>query len=188
MLGARPKGNHAESSDLMADEGNIISNLNLDGPVPNGEDTSPAIGLISQYVKDLSVENPNAPESYQWTDAPEMAVDFNISARSIQPEIHEIELKINVTSKGPQGTAFIVELAYCGLIGMRNVPDEQAHPFLFAEGPRILFPFARRVISDAVRDLGYPPLLLEPIDFNGLYMQQLAQAQATAEATPAGQA
>ncbi len=96
----------------MAEEGNIISNLNLDGPVPNGEDTSPAIGLISQYVKDLSVENPNAPESYQWTEVPEMAVDFNISARAIQPEIHEIELKINVTSKGPEGTAFIVELAY----------------------------------------------------------------------------
>ena len=177
----------------MADEGNIISNLNLDeqghgGPVPNGEDTSPAIGLISQYVKDLSVENPNSPESYQWTDVPEMAVDFNISARVIQPEIHEIELKINVTSKGPQGTAFIVELAYCGLIGMRNVAEEQAHPFLFAEGPRILFPFARRIIADAVRDAGYPPMMLEPIDFNGLYMQQLAQAQATAEAVPAGNA
>lgn len=147
----------------MADEGNIISNLNVDGPVPNGEDTSPAIGLISQYVKDLSVENPNAPESYQWSEAPDIAVDFNISARVIQPEIHEIELKI-------------------------NVPDDQAHPFLFAEGPRILFPFARRIVADAVRDAGYPPLMLEPIDFNGLYMQQLAQAQATAEATPAGQA
>lgn len=84
----------------MADEGNIISNLNLeDGPVPNGADTSPAIGLISQYVKDLSVENPNAPESYQWAEAPDMAVDFNISARAIQPEIHEIELKINVTDR-----------------------------------------------------------------------------------------
>ena len=74
------------------------------------------------------------------------------------------------------------------LIGMRNVPEDQAHPFLFAEGPRILFPFARRIIADAVRDAGYPPLMLEPIDFNGLYMQQLAQAQATAEAVPAGNA
>jgi preprotein translocase subunit SecB len=162
----------------MADEGNIISTLNLDEPVANGEDTSPAIGLISQYVKDLSVENPNAPESYQWAEAPEIAIDFNIGARSIAPEVHEIELKINVTSKGAQGTAFIVELAYCALIGMRNVSDDQAHPFLFAEGPRILFPFARRIIADAVRDAGYPPLMLEPIDFNGLYLQQLAQREA----------
>ena len=175
----------------MADEGNIISNLDLDQPatgaegaLANGEDTSPAIGLISQYVKDLSVENPNAPESYQWTEAPDMNVDFNIAARSLAPDVHEIELKINVTSKGSQGTAFIVELSYGALIGMRNVTDEQAHPFLFAEGPRLVFPFARRVIADAVRDAGYPPLLLEPIDFHGLYLAQL-QAQ---QGEPAGNA
>lgn len=179
----------------MADEGNIISNLTLDGAdgVPadhtaNGEDTSPAIGLISQYVKDLSVENPNAPESYQWAEQPEMHVDFNIAARNLAPDVHEIELKINVTSKGAQGTAFIVELVYGALIGMRNVTEEQAHPFLFAEGPRLVFPFARRIIADAVRDAGYPPLLLDPIDFNGLYLSQLAQANEMATAEPAGHA
>ena len=86
------------------------------------------------------------------------------------------------------GVAFIVELAYGALIGMRNVTEEQAHPFLFAEGPRLVFPFARRIVADAVRDAGYPPLLLDPIDFNGLYMAQLAQAQATATAEPAGHA
>jgi preprotein translocase subunit SecB len=76
---------------------------------------------------------------------------------------------------------------------MRNLSDEQAHPFLFAEAPRILFPFARRIVADAVRDAGYPPLMLEPIDFNGLYLQQLAQRQseeqgATGEAPPIGNA
>lgn len=166
----------------MADEGNIITNL--DQSEANGEDNSPAIGLITQYVKDLSVENPNAPDSFQWTEAPEMQIEFNIAARSIAADVHEIELKITATSKGAQGTAFIVELAYAGLIGMRNVTDEQAHPFLFAEGPRLLFPFARRVIADAVRDMGYPPLMLEPIDFNGLYLAQL-QAQ---QGEPAGHA
>jgi preprotein translocase subunit SecB len=174
----------------MADEGNIISDINLD-PMPNGADTSPAIGIISQYVKDLSVENPNAPEVYQWQDAPQVGVDFNIGARQIAPEVHEIELKINVTSRGEAGVAFAVELAYCGLIGMRNVSEEQAHPFLFAEGPRILFPFARRIIADAVRDAGFAPLMLEPIDFNGLYLQQLAQRQAeqaAASDAPVGQA
>jgi len=179
MLRARRKEPQflQESTD-MADEGNIISDLNLGQPAPNGEDTAPAIGLISQYVKDLSVENPNAPESYQWTEAPDIQIEFNIGARSIAQDVHEIELKINVTSKGAQGTAFLVELSYGGLIGMRNVPDDQAHPFLYAEGPRILFPFARRIIADAVRDAGYPPLMLEPIDFNGLYLQQLSQRQA----------
>lgn len=166
----------------MAEEGDIITPLDLDapagGPVANGEDTSPAIGLISQYIKDLSVENPNAPESYQWTDAPEVSIDFNIGARPLGPDVHEIEMKMTATSKTPQGTMYVVELLYGALIGMRNVTDEQAHPFLFAEGPRLVFPFARRIISDAVRDAGYPPLLLEPIDFNGLYLSQLQARQA----------
>ena len=93
-------------------------------------------------------------------------------------------------SKHEAGTAFVVELAYAGLVGMRNLSDEQAHPFLFAEAPRILFPFARRVVADAVRDAGYPPLMLEPIDFNGLYMQQLAARDAglAEEGAPVGNA
>lgn len=172
----------------MADEGNIVTDLNLDSPAPNGEDTAPAIGIISQYVKDLSVENPNAPAVYQWQDAPQVSVDFNIAAQSVGPDVHEIELKINVSSRGEAGVAFAIELAYCGLIGMRHVPDDQAHAFLFAEGPRILFPFARRIIADAVRDAGFQPLMLEPIDFNGLYFQQLAQRQAEQGDAPVGQA
>ncbi len=178
----------------MAEEGDIISSLNLDAPegsapIANGEDTSPAIGLISQYIKDLSVENPNAPESYQWADAAEISVDFNIGARPLGTDVHEIELKINVSSKAPQGSIFVVELSYGALIGMRNVTDEQAHPFLFAEGPRLVFPFARRIVADAVRDAGFPPLILEPIDFNGLYLQQLqAQQDAELAAGTAGQA
>jgi preprotein translocase subunit SecB len=180
----------------MADEGNIISTLNLDpqndGPAMNGEDTSPAIGFVSQYVKDLSVENPNAPDSFQWTEAPELQVEFNIAARTFAPELHEVELKIKATSKTSQGLAYLVELAFGGLIAMRNIPDDQAHPFLFAEAPRLLFPFARRIMADAVRDAGYPPLMLEPIDFNGLYFAQLqqqqAEAAAAAVANPLGEA
>ena len=172
----------------MADEGTVISDLKLDGPAANGEDTGPAVGIISQYVKDLSVENPNAPQSYQWQDAPQLDVQFNIQANQIDPEIHEIELKITMNAKAEAGTAYMIELAYCGLVGMRGLAPEQMHAFTYAEAPRILFPFARRIIADAVRDAGYPPVLLEPIDFNGLYLQQLAQAQATAEAEPAGNA
>jgi preprotein translocase subunit SecB len=161
----------------MADEGDIISDLDLGASNGNGNgaDTEPAIGIISQYVRDLSVENPHAPDSYQWQDPPQVDVQFNIGSRNLNPEVHEVELKITITSKHEGGTGFLVELAYCGLVGMRNITDDQAHPFLFAEVPRILFPFARRIVADAVRDAGYPPLMLEPIDFNGLYLQQLAQ-------------
>ena len=170
----------------MAEEGNVISNLKLDAPLPNGEDTTPVAGILSQYVKDLSVENPNAPACYQWTDAPEMDVQFNIAANAVQGELHEVGLKIRLTSKCAGGTAYIVEVTYAGLIGMRNLEDAHAHAFLYAEAPRILFPFARRVIADAVRDAGFAPLLLEPIDFNGIYMQQLAAAEAQATAGAAG--
>jgi preprotein translocase subunit SecB len=168
----------------MADEGNVISNLDLGG---NGEDTSPTAGLISQYVKDLSVENPNAPACYQWQDAPNVDIQFNIAARPISEEVQEVEMKIVVTAKSEAGTAYIVDLAYCGLVGMRNLDEAQSHAFTFAEAPRIIFPFARRVLADAVRDAGVPPLMLEPIDFNGLYMQQLA-AQQQGEGAPVGNA
>lgn len=172
----------------MADEGEVLTDLDNPGaPVANGEDTSPIAGIVSQYVKDLSVENPRAPESFQWTDPPHVDVQFNIGANPVSEELSEVELKISVTAKSTQGTVYIVELAYAGLVGMRNMPEDHKHAFTFAEAPRILFPYARRVVSDAVRDAGFAPLMLDPIDFNGLYLQQLQQREQAA-GEPAGQA
>ena len=155
----------------------------------NGADTQPQIGVISQYVKDMSVENPSAPDVYQWDSQPQIDVQFNIGSRAVSDEVHEVELKIEVMAKADQGTAFQVDLLYCGLFGLRNVSDEQAHPFLFAEAPRLLFPFARAIISEAVRDAGFQPLMLEPIDFTALYLQQReAQAAQAGGEQPAGNA
>ncbi len=159
----------------MADE--TSADINNPALQPNGEDTSPAIGLISQYVKDLSFENPNAPAVYQWQDAPQVDVQFNIAAEGVGDNLFEVSLKIDVTSKTDQGTSFVIDLKYAGLFGVRNVPEDQLQPFFLAEAPRILFPFARRVIADAVRDGGFAPLLLEPIDFHGLFMQQVQAEQ-----------
>lgn len=146
-------------------------------PVANGEDTGPAAGLISQYVKDLSFENPNAPAIYQNQNAPGIDVQFNIAAAQVGEEVHEVALKIEVRAEVEGQTAFIVDLSYAGLFGLRNVPAEHMQPFLLGEAPRLLFPFARRVVADTIRDGGFPPLLLEPIDFGALYMQQLDQQQ-----------
>jgi len=159
----------------MADEDN--GNVTTPETMANGADNQPQIGVLSQYVKDLSVENPNAPDVYQWDGQPQIDVQFNIGSTQVSDEVSEVELKIEVTAKADQRVAFGVELLYCGLFGLRNVSDEQAHPFLFAEAPRLLFPFARAIISDAVRDAGFQPLMLEPIDFTALYMQQ-REAQA----------
>ena len=175
----------------MAEEGDILTDLNLDSNAGNGADNQPVAGVISQYVKDLSVENPNAPECYQWEGAPNIDLQFNIGANRVNEEIHEVELKINVTAKSDKGSIYLIELSYGGLVGMRNLPDEHQHAFLYAEAPRILFPFARRIIADATRDAGFQPLMLDPIDFNGLYMQQLqrkADEEAAASGAPAGQA
>ena len=147
-----------------------------DQPFANGEDTAPAAGLISQYIKDMSFENPNAPAIYQSTNTPGIDVQFNIAAQQVGEEVHEVTLKIDVRAEANGEVAFIVELAYAGLFGLRNVPAEHVQPFLLGEAPRLLFPFARRVLADAVRDGGFPPLLLEPIDFGQLYLQQ-AEAQ-----------
>jgi preprotein translocase subunit SecB len=86
-----------------------------------------------------------------------------------------VTLKIEVKATTEGKTAFLVELAYAGLFGFRNIPGEAVQPFLLGEGPRLMFPFARRIVADAIRDGGFPPLLLEPIDFHALFQQQAAQ-------------
>ena len=148
----------------------------INEPLPNGEDTGPVAGLISQYVKDLSFENPNAPAVFQWQGQPQIDVQFNIGANQLADDVHEVVLKIEVKAISADQTAFQVELSYAGLFGLRNIPQDQMQMFLLAEAPRIIFPFARRVLADAVRDGGFQPLMLEPIDFGALYMQQAEAA------------
>ncbi len=152
----------------------------------NGSDTLPQVGILAQYVKDLSFENPNAPAVFQWQGQPQMDVQVNIGVQGVGQDVHEVVLKIEVEAKGEQGVAFRVELVYAGLFALRNIPEEQLQPFLLAEAPRLIFPFARRTIADAVIDGGFPPLLLDPIDFAGLYMQSAAQQQADLTGGQAG--
>lgn len=154
----------------------------------NGVDNLPQVSILSQYVKDLSFENPNAPAAYQWQDQPKIDVQFNIGSDQIAEDVYEVLLKIDVRAESGDKVTFQVELAYAGLFGLRNVPAEQLQPFLLAEAPRILFPFARRILADSVRDGGFPPLMLEPIDFTGIYLQQRAQAGGVAQGEIAGNA
>ena len=156
-------------------------------PNPNGEDAQPQVGMIAQYVKDLSFENPNAPAVYNWPNQPQIDVQFNIGTQQIAENVHETALKIDVTAKAAEGVAFQLELLYGGLFALQNIPADALQPFLLGEAPRLLFPFARRVVADAVRDGGFPPLMLDPIDFNALFYAQLQQ-QGDLMGEPAGQA
>ena len=175
----------------MADDAAPIDPSILTVPMSNGADTEPQAGLISQYVKDLSFENPNAPAVYQWQGQPQIDIQFNIGSNQVGDDAYEVVLKMEAKAVAADKVAFQVELSFAGLFAIRNVPVDQLQPFLLAEAPRILFPFARRVLADAVRDGGFPPLLIEPIDFGALYMAQAEQAAADAAGqigAPMGQA
>src|SRR3954470_20936757 len=145
----------------------------------NGADDNgqPQVSILAQYVKDLSVENPSAPQVYSWQVQPQLDVQFNLNVEGADAGVHEVTLKFDVSARSENGVHFVVDLSYAGLFALRNVPDEALPPFLMIEAPRLLFPFARQVISDAVSSTGFPPLMLDPIDFAAAYMAQLEAVQ-----------
>jgi preprotein translocase subunit SecB len=156
----------------------------------SGESSSePQVSILAQYIKDLSVENPSAPQVYSWQVQPSLDVQFNIGVNPAAEDVHEVTLKMEVTAKSDNGVHFVIDLSYGGLFGLRNLPEEALQPFLLIEAPRLLFPFARQIVADATAGTGFPPLLLDPIDFTGAYMAQLqAQQQAAPEGSaPAGE-
>src|SRR3954449_2869012 len=145
----------------------------------NGADnsTQPQVSIFAQYVKDLSVENPSAPEVYSWQVQPALDVQFNLNVENAQEGVHEVTLKFDISARSENGVHFVIDLSYGGLFALRNVPQEALPPFLMIEAPRLLFPYARQVISDAVSSTGFPPLMLDPIDFASAYMAQLEAVQ-----------
>ena len=147
-------------------------------------DDAPQAAAIAQYIKDLSVESPNSPQVFQWQGQPQVDVQFNINVDRIADDVHEVVLRINVSAKSDQGTHFLVDLSYAGLFGLRNFPDEALAPFMLVEAPGLIFPFARQVVAEAVQNTGFPPLLLEPIDFGRAFLATMENAQAQADAAP----
>ena len=147
-------------------------------PQVGDQDGMPQITALAQYIKDLSVENPSSPQVFQWQETPQLDVKFNLNVNGISEEVHEVILRIELKAASEQGTHFLVDLAYAGVFGLRNVPQDAFAPFLLVEGPRLLFPFARQIVADSVQNLGFPPVLLDPIDFAGAYMAQLEQSGA----------
>src|SRR6266542_3836791 len=131
------------------------------------------VSILAQYVKDLSVENPSAPQVFQWQVQPSLDVQFNIAVNQAGEHIHEVALKIDVSARSENGVHFVVDLSYAGLSGIRTLPPEALQPSLFIEAPRLLFPFARQVVAEAVSNTGFPPLLLDPIDFASAYVIQV---------------
>lgn len=125
-----------------------------------------------QYIKDLSFENPHAPQSlFNTTAQPSIDVNVDLRAQKLQDDLYEMTLHIAARALDNGNTLFLVDLSYAGIFQINNVPAEHIEPVILVDCPFVLFPFARRVIADVSRDGGFPPLLLDPIDFHALYMQ-----------------
>ena len=134
------------------------------------------IHVLGQYIKDLSFENPSAPRSLRPNDtAPTLDVNVNVNARPQSQTEFEIELKLDARAARGEETLFIVEVTYAGLFQIRNVPPEHIQPLVLIECPRLLFPFARQIVADATRQGGFPPLMIDPVDFTALYRRRLAE-------------
>lgn len=156
---------------------------------PNGGAThpqiAPQVGLLAQYVRDLSFENVAAQKGTTSEGRPEIKVGVNLDAVPKGENRYEVLLRLNAKATSGENTTFIVELDYVGMFTVTGVPETHMRPFLLIECPRILFPFARRVLADVTRDGGYPPLMLDLIDFAAIYRQEIERRQAE---QPAAQA
>jgi preprotein translocase subunit SecB len=155
----------------MADQDSLTSGNGSGQP-----QAGPQAAVLAQYIKDLSVESPSSPHVYQWQEQPRLDVQFNISVDRVADDVHEVVLKLEISARSDKGVHFLIDLSYGGLIGLRGVPEDAVPPFLLVEAPRLLFPFARQIIADATQNTGFPPLLLDPIDFGAAFV---AQVQAT---------
>ena len=136
----------------------------------------PQLNVLVQYVKDLSFENPNAPVSLGPQDKPPtIDIQINVSASNIGENDYEIALSIEGKALNGTSLVFGFELTYGGVFRIQNVDQDNMHPLIMIECPRLLFPFAREIISTATRNGGFPPLMLDPVDFVGLYRQNMAR-------------
>ena len=161
-----------------------------DNPAGNGAqaDNAPALNALAQYAKDFSFENPNAPRSLSpQQQAPQIGIQVNVNAKPMGDTDFEVDLKLEGDAKVGNDVLFAFDLTYSGVFRVRNIPQDQILPVIMIECPRLLFPFARQMVADAVRNGGFPPLYIDPIDFVGLYRQKAAQAQAAPAAAQESQ-
>jgi preprotein translocase subunit SecB len=151
---------------------------------PQQQPATPQMRIMSQFIRDMSFENIAARDGLSGNVSPDIQVQVALDAKKKQDNTFEVVMKLNITStnKDTNKTMFVLEIEYGGVFLIENVPDQQLHPFLLIECPRMLFPFVRRVVSDITHDGGFPPLNLDVIDFVSLYRQSIENRVAAAKA------
>jgi preprotein translocase subunit SecB len=152
---------------------------------PQPADTAQRLIVNAQYIKDLSFENPRAPQSLtQQTTAPAVDINVDVNAQNLNPETYEVVLTIKASAKINDEALFLLELVYGAVVTVRNMPRDMLPAVLLVETPRLMFPFARNIIADATRDGGFPPLMVNPIDFSDLLRRNTAEAPAAPVGEP----
>lgn len=147
----------------------------------NGANTQPSLNILAQYVKDLSFESPGAPLSLRPREkAPAININVNVNANPLSETDFDVVLTLEAKAADGKDVLFNIELVYGGVFRIQGVPQDRALPLLFIECPRLLFPFARQIVADATRNGGYPPLMIDPIDFAQMFQQRMAEEQAKA--------
>jgi preprotein translocase subunit SecB len=137
---------------------------------------APALNALGQYIKDLSFENPNAPRSLSPREtAPNISMQVNVNAKQLAPTDFEVSITLDAQAGEENDLLFKLDLDYAGVFRLVNIPQEQIHPIIMIECPRLLFPFVRQIVADATRNGGFPPLFIDPIDFLALYQQKAAE-------------
>lgn len=148
------------------------------------QNAQPVFGIEKLYVKDLSVEVPHAPEIYLEQNAPQVEVQLNTSGRGVGEGVYEVILTVTVTAKLGDKTVFLVEVGQGGIFRIMNVPEDQMEPLIAIACPNVLFPYAREAVSDAVVRAGFQPIVLQPVNFEGMYMQRLQDQQGAPAEVP----
>lgn len=144
----------------------------------NNSSGEPVFAVLTQYLKDFSFENPAAPRSLRPREkSPQIDININVNANPIGDDNYDVVLSLSVKASDDTEILFHVELIYGGVFHIKNIPQEHVMPLVFIECPRLLFPFARQIISDATQNGGFPPLWIDPIDFAALFQKRLAEEQ-----------
>ncbi|MET0278353.1 MAG: protein-export chaperone SecB [Pseudorhodoplanes sp.] len=152
-----------------------MANTTNGGPQAADAQQAPQLNVLAQYIKDFSFENPNAPRSLQPSQVqPAISIQINVNATPIDADF-EVDLKIEGKAEAASTLLFAFDLVFGGIFRIQNVPQDQIHPVLMIECPRLLFPFAREIIATGVRNGGFPPLYIDPVDFVGMYRQKMAE-------------
>ena len=153
-----------------------MTDIDAAAPAPEQAGGEPGIRILAQFIRDLSFENPRAPDSLRGGEQPAIDMGVEMNARGRDDGLFEVDLKLSARADRPDGAVFHVELVYGGVFQVTGVPAGDIEPVLLIECPRFLFPFARRIIADVTSEGGFPPFLLDPIDFAGVYAARRAQA------------